>query len=84
MKITFTPEAWEDYLYWQKVDKKMLRRVNELLKNIVREPFAGLGKPETLKFELQGYWSRRLDQEHRLVYKILDDAVVILSARFHC
>ena len=83
MQTSFTPEAWEDYLYWQKLDKKMLHRVNELIKDAMHEPFSGKGKPESLKFELQGYWSRRLDQEHRLVYKILDNSLVIIAARFH-
>ena len=83
MKITFTPEAWQDYLYWQKTDKKNLRRVNELIKETLRTPFDGKGKPEPLKFSLRGFWSRRIDQEHRLIYKVLDDTVVIIAARFH-
>lgn len=83
MKITFTPEAWQDYLYWQKLDTKILRRVNELIKVVVRTPFDGKGKPEPLRYELKGFWSRRIDQEHRLIYKIMDDTLVIVSARFH-
>jgi len=83
MKLTFTPEAWEDYLYWQKYDKKTLQRINALIKEIIRSPFAGKGKPEALRFELKGFWSRRIDQEHRLVYKVLDGTLAILALRFH-
>lgn len=83
MNFVFTPEAWSDYLFWQKHDKKNLRRVNELIKDIQRTPFSGLGKPEALRFELKGYWSRRIDQQHRLVYSVESGQVVIISARFH-
>lgn len=83
MKLTFTPEAWEDCLYWQKYDKKTLQRINVLIKEIVRFPFTGKGKPEPLRFELKGCWSRRINQEHRLVYKAIDDTLVILALRFH-
>ena len=83
MKIAFTPEGWGDYLYWQQYDKKNLKRINELIKDIKRSPFSGLGKPEPLRFEFQGCWSRRINREHRLVYKVLDGTLVVLAARFH-
>jgi len=83
MKITFTPEAWQDYLYWQKYDKKVLRRINELVKDISRQPFFGIGKPEPLKYELQGFWSRRINQENRLVYRMTDTTIEIISVRYH-
>ncbi|MDF2867667.1 MAG: hypothetical protein K0S11_1137 [Gammaproteobacteria bacterium] len=83
MKVTFTPEAWEDYLYWQKYNKNILRRINELVKDILRSPFQGLGKPEPLKYEFQGCWSRRIDQEHRLIYQLADEALIIISVRYH-
>lgn len=83
MNLVFTPESWEDYLYWQKNDKKLLRRVNELIKDIQRNPFEGIGKPEPLKYQLQGCWSRRIDQEHRLVYEIEDTVIRIIACRFH-
>ena len=85
MILAWTPHAWEDYLYWQKHDKRMLRRVNELVRDIARSPFDGLGKPEALRHDLAGYWSRRVDSEHRLVY-VFDaakDTVTILQCRFH-
>jgi len=83
MNILFTDEAWEDYLYWQQFDKKLLKKINSLIKDIKRTPFDGLGKPEALKFELQGCWSRRINQEHRLVYEVLDDAIHIIACRYH-
>ena len=83
MNLLFTPDSWRDYLYWQKTDKKLLHRINELIKDIQRNRFEGIGKPEPLKFQLQGCWSRRIDQEHRLVYEITDDAINIISCRFH-
>ena len=83
MLITFTPIAWEDYLSWQKDDRKMVKKINELIKDILRTPFEGIGKPEPLKFELAGFWSRRIDQEHRLVYKIETDNILIISCRYH-
>ena len=83
MKLIFAEHAWEDYLYWQKTDKKMLRRVNQLIKEIRREPFEGIGKPEPLKHGLSGYWSRRISDEHRLVYKVTDDALLIAQLRYH-
>ena len=83
MLLTFTENAWEDYTYWQKVDKKMIWKINELIKSIGRTPFEGIGKPEPLKFDLAGYWSRRIDQEHRLVYKIVNEELIILACRYH-
>jgi len=83
MKHAFTPEAWEDYLFWQKHDKKILERVNELIKATKRTPFAGAGKPEPLKHSLKGFWSRRITKEHRLVYTMNDDTLVIISVRYH-
>ncbi|MGB3849096.1 MAG: Txe/YoeB family addiction module toxin [Tunicatimonas sp.] len=83
MKITFTKNAWEDYLSWQNEDKKMLKKINALIKEIIRTPFEGRGKPEPLKYDLTGYWSRRIDQEHRLVYQFRQGEVLIYSCRFH-
>lgn len=83
MNLEFTPESWEDYLYWQKNDKKLLRRINELIKDIQRNLFEGRGKPEPLKYQLQGCWSRRINQEHRLVYEIEDELIRIIACRFH-
>jgi toxin YoeB len=82
-KLSFVDESWEDYLYWLKVDKKLLKRLNQLIKETLRNPFEGLGKPEPLKYKYQGCWSRKKNQEHRLVYKVLDNEIIILSCRFH-
>ncbi len=83
MKKVWEDSAWDDYLYWQKTDKKMLNKVNELIKNCERTPFLGIGKPEPLKDNLKGFWSRRIDKEHRLVYKIEDETLVIAQCRLH-
>lgn len=83
MKFVFVEESWEDYLYWQKTDKKMLQKINALLKDISKTPFSGIGKPEALKHKYRGFWSRRIDQEHRLIYKIHEDEIQILKCRFH-
>ena len=83
MRVCFTEESWRDYLYWQKENKKMLKRINDLIKDIKRDPFTGLGKPEALKYELSGCYSRRIDHEHRLVYMIEDETIIIISCRFH-
>jgi len=83
MKYIFVDESWEDYLYWQKTNKKILKQINKLLKEIVREPFKGTGKPEPLKYKYQGYWSRRIDREHRLIYKVTEDEIWIAKCRFH-
>lgn len=84
MRKIFTENAWEDYQHWINTDKKTLRRINNLIKEIERDPFDGLGKPEALKYNLQGYWSRRITDEHRLVYKVLsDDELLIISLRYY-
>lgn len=83
MKILFAENAWEDYLYWQQNDKKVLKRINLLIGDIQREPFKGIGKPEPLKFNWSGYWSRRINKEHRLVYKVQDDTISIAQCRYH-
>ncbi|MEQ9299191.1 MAG: Txe/YoeB family addiction module toxin [Cyclobacteriaceae bacterium] len=83
MRVTFSMNAWEDYLYWQNEDKRILRKINALVKDIMRTPFSGIGKPEPLKHELAGYWSRRIDREHRLVYKVKDEALLIYMCRYH-
>ena len=83
MVLTFTENAWDDYLYWQKVDKKIVKKINGLIKDIQRDPFDGLGKPERLKYDLAGYWSRRIDSEHRLVYQVVENELLIYTCRFH-
>ena len=83
MKITFTKNAWEDYVSWQKENKKYLRKINGLIKEVQRTSFEGTGKPEPLKFDLAGYWSRRIDLEHRLVYTVKGDEIIIISCRYH-
>ena len=83
VKLVFAEQAWEDYLYWQKTDRQLLDRTNTLIKDIIRSPFAGIGKPEPLKHALSGYWSRRINDEHRIVYKIADGAVLIAQPRYH-
>lgn len=83
MVLTFTENAWEDYLYWQKIDKKILKKINALIKEIQRTPFEGLGRPEQLKYDLAGYWSRRIDLEHRLVYQVTEAEILIYTCRFH-
>lgn len=83
MKFVFVDESWEDYLYWQKIDKKMLKRINLLLKDISRQPYDGIGKPEALKHNYRGFWSRRIDDEHRLIYQVVDDEIRIIKCRFH-
>jgi len=83
MKLVFVEESWEDYLYWQKTDKQKLKKINELLKDIVRNPFEGIGKPEPLKYKFAGFWSRRIDNEHRLIYQVTEDSILIAKCRFH-
>ena len=83
MRITFSPNAWEDYISWQADDRKILKKINELIRDIMKTPYSGLGKPEALRFDLSGYWSRRIDMEHRLVYKIIDDEILIYACRYH-
>ncbi len=83
MRLVWSLTSWEDYLYWQKVDKKILKRINILIKNCLRTPQEGIGKPEALKGDLQGYWSRRITSEHRLVYKFEKDQLMIAACRYH-
>ncbi len=83
MKIIFIDTAWEDYLYWQGTDKSMLKKINALIKEVERMPLEGSGKPEPLKHNLAGWWSRRINLEHRLVYKVENDSIVILQCRYH-
>ena len=83
MKLVFSEQAWEDYLYWQKNDRKLLARINNLIQDIRREPYSGIGKPEPLKHALTGYWSRRINDEHRIVYKVQDDSVLLAQLRYH-
>ncbi|CAH2707393.1 Putative mRNA interferase YoeB [Xanthomonas campestris pv. nigromaculans] len=83
MILQFADNTWEDYLYWQQTDKKMLKRINELIKAIQRDPFQGIGKPEPLRHALAGYWSRRINDEHRIVYKAENGILLIAQARYH-
>lgn len=83
MKYIFSDNAWDDYLFWQKSDKKILKRINNLIKDISRDPFHGTGKPEPLKYALSGYWSRRITQTDRIVYKVKDDILHIVQLRYH-
>jgi toxin YoeB len=83
VRVVFTPLGWDDYVHWQKADRVMLTRINRLIDDITRDPFEGLGKPEQLRHALAGAWSRRIDQEHRLVYLVEGDDMVIVKARYH-
>ena len=83
MILSFSDDAWEDYLYWQQHDKKIFKKLNRLIKEIQREPFEGVGEPEPLKYNWSGYWSRRITIEHRLVYKVSDDILMIAQCRYH-
>lgn len=83
MMLAWASTAWEDYLYWQQQDKQMLRRINLLIKDIQRQPFVGIGDPEPLRHNWSGYWSRRIDKEHRLVYKATDELLIIAQCRYH-
>ncbi|MFN3218720.1 MAG: Txe/YoeB family addiction module toxin [Acidimicrobiales bacterium] len=83
MNLTFTPQAWEDYQWWLEHDRKTLRRINALIRDTLRDPFDGIGKPEPLKHVLAGAWSRRITQEHRLVYVIAGDDLVVIQCRYH-
>ena len=82
-KTRFTPSAWDDYVYWQSQDKKTLKRINALIKECLRTPFEGIGKPEPLLGDLSGFWSRRIDEKNRLVYEVTDAAITIISCRYH-
>lgn len=83
MNLVFSDQAWADYLYWQETDRKTLKKINTLINDIKRSPFEGIGKPEPLKYGLSGYWSRRINDEHRIVYKPQSDSVLIAQLRFH-
>lgn len=83
MRIIFAEHAWDEYLHWQGTDRKVLQRINSLIKDIQRSPFEGIGKPEPLKHALSGYWSRRITDEHRIVYKVEADTLLIAQLRFH-
>jgi toxin YoeB len=83
MNIVFSENAWEDYVSWQTNDRKILIKINDLIKDIQRHPFQGTGKPEPLKFDLKGFWSRRINREHRIFYQIINDELIIYSCRFH-
>jgi toxin YoeB len=80
--LTFAPQAWEDYTFWQATDPKMVRRINQMIKDILREPHGGIGKPEPLKHAFRGYWSRRIDSEHRIVYKAVEGGILIAQLRY--
>ena len=81
--MSFTPQSWEDYQYWQQADKKVLKRINELIKDTLRSPHEGIGKPEPLRQGLSGYWSRRITEEHRMIYRQVDSGVVVIQLRYH-
>ncbi len=83
MKIVFSEQAWEDDLYWQRQDRKVLNRINQLIRDCMRDPCAGIGKPEPLKHAFSGYWSLRITEEHRLVYRVGEDSLLIAQARYH-
>ena len=83
MIISWAVKAWEDYLYWQQKDRKTRKRINTLLKIITGQPFEGIGDPEPLKHNWSGYWSRRIDREHRLVYKVVDENIIVVQCRYH-
>jgi toxin YoeB len=83
MILSWAKNAWEDYLYWQRADKQILKRINSLVKDIKRQPFTGLGEPEPLKHNWSGYWSRRVDREHRIIYKCTNEVVTIVQCRYH-
>ena len=83
MRFVFVDESWEDYLYWQQTDKKMLQRINDLLKDISRNPLSGIGKPEPLKHKYKGYWSRRINDQHRLIYQVRQNEILVAKCRYH-
>jgi len=83
VKLIFSDEAWEDYLHWQKQDKRMMERINKLIRETAREPFTGIGKPEALKHALSGFWSRRITDEHRMVYRVVNGSLEIVQLRLH-
>jgi len=83
VKLVFSDHAWEDYLYWQKNDRKMVERIHKLIQEVKREPFSGVGKPEPLKHALSGFWSRRITDEHRMVYRVETEALLVAQLRHH-
>ena len=83
MNILFSERGWEDYVHWQQTDRKLVKKINELLRDISRDSYSGIGKPEPLKYALSGYWSRRITEEHRLVYKVDGDTIKVAQARYH-
>jgi toxin YoeB len=83
MRIVFTESAWDDYQWFQERDRRLAKRINAIIKDVLRSPFEGIGKPEALKANLSGYWSRRIDQEHRLVYTVIADDLIIVACRYH-
>lgn len=83
MRLIFAAQTWEDYLFWQRTDPKIIRRIHELLKETTRQPFEGIGKPEPLRHALAGYWSRRITGEHRVVYKVADSDLLVAQLRYH-
>jgi len=83
MRYLFNEDSWDEYLFWQRTDRKMLKRINALLKDISRDPYKGMGKPEPLKYKFRGCWSRRIDSEHRLIYQDRENEIRILKCRFH-
>ena len=83
MKVVFSARGWDDYLWWQRQDRKLLKRINQLIQDVIRNGNEGIGKPEPLKHGFQGYWSRRINDEHRLVYKIVEDEVRVAACRYH-
>lgn len=83
MNIVFSPGAWEDYLYWQSVDKKVVSKINKLIQEIQRAPYEGIGNPEALRHRWSGWWSRRIDQEHRLLYRVENNCIEIVQCRYH-
>ena len=82
-KLAWDKNGWEDYIYWQRQDKKTLKRINKLIEDVMRHPFSGIGKPEPLKENLSGYWSRRIDETNRLVYKVEQNYIIIIACRYH-
>jgi len=83
VNISFTPQSWEDYQYWLQTDKKILKRINDLIKDSLRSPFDGIGKPEPLRQGLSGYWSRRITEEHRMVYRQVESGLLLIQLRYH-
>jgi toxin YoeB len=83
VNLVFAPQAWEDYTFWQNTDPKMVARINQLIKDILRNPHSGIGKPEPLRHAFRGYWSRRIDSEHRIVYKVVEGSIFIAQLRYH-